>query len=435
MERIALTRLTLDPGLQSRVQLDPDHVERLADALRRGEPLPPIDVVSDGATWWVVDGFHRVAAASVVGQATLDAHVTPGEYALALQRAAGANRQHGLPRRPLDVWWTIERLVAADAPVALSSAAIAALVGVDPGWVRRVAGMLAVHGHALAAPLTDAAAAPRRPALPLAPPLPAWMDGWHWRDAGGCHAPGIVLHHPAQGVQTPPAAYPEAALAMATLLHGMHAPAGSHDVRDGDATPVLVIGRQPTPYRAPALWDGAVRAVAADHVRVALPDGSDHWWPVERVRACRAPEARSLVQRAWSAYHDALRRLGDLIARASSYAVALRERGGAGRAPNPLGDLVLRAIPPDAALPDPGGDWYAVGVDVHVWRLTGHTRCMAEGIPFWPALRGNRPRMVSQWVVWLAADELRDAVLHAHETVMAARADWHAALRTWAARR
>jgi ParB-like nuclease domain len=49
--------------------------ERVNAAMRRGEPMPPIDVLRVGDLHFVQDGHHRVAAARALGWDTIDAHV------------------------------------------------------------------------------------------------------------------------------------------------------------------------------------------------------------------------------------------------------------------------------------------------------------------------------------------------------------------------
>ena len=44
-------------------------------AMRRGEPLPPIEVWAWGGNYYVFDGHHRVAAARALGSDHINAHV------------------------------------------------------------------------------------------------------------------------------------------------------------------------------------------------------------------------------------------------------------------------------------------------------------------------------------------------------------------------
>jgi hypothetical protein len=50
--------------------------EHIAAAMRRGESMPPIDVVRIGEIYFVRDGHHRVSVARALGRTDIDAYVT-----------------------------------------------------------------------------------------------------------------------------------------------------------------------------------------------------------------------------------------------------------------------------------------------------------------------------------------------------------------------
>ena len=76
--------------------------ERIAAAMRRGDPLPPISVYRIGEVHFVRDGHHRVSVARALGHETIDAYVTeiltPGASGSSptQDRTAGPDR----PRKP-----------------------------------------------------------------------------------------------------------------------------------------------------------------------------------------------------------------------------------------------------------------------------------------------------------------------------------------------
>jgi hypothetical protein len=96
--------------------------ERIAAAMRRGEPMPPIDVYRVGDVYFVRDGHHRVSVARALGHHDIEARVTEVVTAVgagrALQRADLPLKSHErvfyervpLPRearervRPGDPW-------------------------------------------------------------------------------------------------------------------------------------------------------------------------------------------------------------------------------------------------------------------------------------------------------------------------------------------
>jgi hypothetical protein len=50
--------------------------EQIAAAMRRGEALPPVDLIKIGEIYFVRDGHHRVSVACALGNADIDAYVT-----------------------------------------------------------------------------------------------------------------------------------------------------------------------------------------------------------------------------------------------------------------------------------------------------------------------------------------------------------------------
>lgn len=88
---------------QFRVERDETTVLRYAEAMKRGDKFPPIDVMATGAgSYYIVDGWHRAAAAESIGRRTISARVylapTEGDPLVNAQRMAlEANTKHGLP--------------------------------------------------------------------------------------------------------------------------------------------------------------------------------------------------------------------------------------------------------------------------------------------------------------------------------------------------
>ena len=87
---------------QSRTQINRALVFDYAEALRGDSMFPAIDVVTDGKSAWVWDGWHRVLAAKMIGRETVVANVSAGNLHDAVWLAASANRQHGQRRTNAD---------------------------------------------------------------------------------------------------------------------------------------------------------------------------------------------------------------------------------------------------------------------------------------------------------------------------------------------
>jgi hypothetical protein len=98
---IAISRIRLDGGTQLREALyDNATLTEYCEAMEAGAEFPPIHIIEDGDNLWLVDGFHRVAAAHKLGRKTIDAHVRPGTLEEAQWKACAANR--GLARSNAD---------------------------------------------------------------------------------------------------------------------------------------------------------------------------------------------------------------------------------------------------------------------------------------------------------------------------------------------
>lgn len=61
--------------------------EHIAAAMRRGEALPPVDLVRIGEIYFVRDGHHRVSVARALGRSDIDAYVTEVQTRVGAQRA------------------------------------------------------------------------------------------------------------------------------------------------------------------------------------------------------------------------------------------------------------------------------------------------------------------------------------------------------------
>lgn len=86
---------------------DEAHVKRLAEA---DAPLPPILV--DRRTMRVIDGMHRLMAASLRGHRTIEAEFFDGSEADVFLRAVQENIAHGLPLTKADRVAATERIIS-----------------------------------------------------------------------------------------------------------------------------------------------------------------------------------------------------------------------------------------------------------------------------------------------------------------------------------
>lgn len=125
MVPIASLRIGESPRLEGE---DKAHVARLAAV---EAPLPPVLV--HRRTMRVIDGMHRILAASLNGRETIDAEFFEGSLADAFLLAVEANVTHGLPLSYADRRAAAERITKSHPQ--MSDRAIATSVGLSAGAV------------------------------------------------------------------------------------------------------------------------------------------------------------------------------------------------------------------------------------------------------------------------------------------------------------
>lgn len=123
--------LIRDGGAQMRVELRPETVNEYATELLNGTIFPPVVVFFDGESYWLADGFHRVAAARKADHETIGADIRDGGARDAILHGIGANAAHGLRRTNQDKRRAVERLLGDAEWAQLSDRKIAELARVD----------------------------------------------------------------------------------------------------------------------------------------------------------------------------------------------------------------------------------------------------------------------------------------------------------------
>lgn len=109
--KLKISDIALDNGIQPRQKLNQVVVSEYAEAMRQGAMFPPVLVFYDGNQFWLVDGFHRVAATQVNGDLEILTEKQSGCRRDAILYAAGANTTYGLQRTNADKRRVVERLL------------------------------------------------------------------------------------------------------------------------------------------------------------------------------------------------------------------------------------------------------------------------------------------------------------------------------------
>lgn len=98
MKRIKLDSIRIDGGTQSRVVIDQPTVYHYLERMKEGDEFPKMFAFYDGATYWLVDGFHRYHAYKLLGLKDVEIAYKPGTLEEAQVYSFGVNATHGKPR-------------------------------------------------------------------------------------------------------------------------------------------------------------------------------------------------------------------------------------------------------------------------------------------------------------------------------------------------
>lgn len=176
---VPLQDLVLERELQCRVAMDGAAIEEYADALADGAVFPPVVAVrAEDGRLYLVDGWHRVAAARKAERATIRAEIRDGTRRDALRLAAGANGAHGVRRTQADKRRAVVQLLRDAEIAATSSRKVGELAGVSHTFVNKVRAEFKIEAGQV---LDDARIEQVEGTLP-----PAWErfveNAWQQRD-------------------------------------------------------------------------------------------------------------------------------------------------------------------------------------------------------------------------------------------------------------
>jgi N6-adenosine-specific RNA methylase IME4 len=138
METVSLSKIETRDTLQPRATMNFIIVEDYAQAMKEGQIFPPLDVVFDGETYWLWDGFHRCKAAEQIGLTEINIRVTKGDFEYAEWLALGANKTHGFRRSNEDKRRAVELALRHPEAKGLSDRKLAEHCGVHYNFVGKL---------------------------------------------------------------------------------------------------------------------------------------------------------------------------------------------------------------------------------------------------------------------------------------------------------
>ena len=108
---LPIQAITRDEQCQPRAYLIPDVIDQYAEEMAEGAIFPPVIVFHEADTYWLADGFHRVAAAEQAGLGGVRCEIREGTFRDAVLYSVGTNATHGLRRTNQDKRRAIETLI------------------------------------------------------------------------------------------------------------------------------------------------------------------------------------------------------------------------------------------------------------------------------------------------------------------------------------
>ena len=134
--KIKLESIEMDKTIQCRDELDQDAVKDYAEKMEDGKEFDPIILFGrKNSKYWIGDGWHRIAAAGLIGFVDIPAEINTGGRLEAVRYALGANAEHGVRRTNADKRRCVK--IALREFGNLSSRAVAEMCGVSHMTVER----------------------------------------------------------------------------------------------------------------------------------------------------------------------------------------------------------------------------------------------------------------------------------------------------------
>jgi hypothetical protein len=134
---LAIADIRIDGGTQQR-PLDENVVSRYRALVEDGTVFPPIDVVQDGNTFFLWDGYHRLEVYRKLNKKYISANIEPGTKREAIWFSFHANHKHGFPRQPGTVKEIVSKILTDEEWSKVSQAEIARWVGVTQQFISKM---------------------------------------------------------------------------------------------------------------------------------------------------------------------------------------------------------------------------------------------------------------------------------------------------------
>lgn len=133
---IPIKDIRIDGKTQQR-PVDDDVMRRYAAMMKDGSEFPPVEIITDGKSNFLWDGFHRYFAALKLGKKYIEANIEKGTQREAIYLSFSANKENAFPRQPGTVKGIIEKILKDAKWSKMSQSDIARYVGCTKQFVSK----------------------------------------------------------------------------------------------------------------------------------------------------------------------------------------------------------------------------------------------------------------------------------------------------------
>jgi hypothetical protein len=134
---LELHQIRCDGGTQGRAALNQSVIAEYAELMLARAEFPPVRTWFDGESYWLADGFQRLAAAQSTGSSEIRAEVFYGSLEDARWDSYAANALHGLRRTRADIEVVVTQALRHPNGVRLSNREIARHLNLPETTLRR----------------------------------------------------------------------------------------------------------------------------------------------------------------------------------------------------------------------------------------------------------------------------------------------------------
>ena len=99
IKSVPIKDIRIDGNTQQR-PVDDNVVKRYAAMMKEGSAFPPVEIITDGKSNFLYDGFHRVAATIRLNKKYIEANIVNGTQRQAMWLSFSTNKENAFPRQP-----------------------------------------------------------------------------------------------------------------------------------------------------------------------------------------------------------------------------------------------------------------------------------------------------------------------------------------------